>query len=199
MEQPCPFLPEKALLRDRMRELRRGHRVQTTPAGRDATAHALLAQLLRHPAWKNVRCPTLYCATVSEAPTHAIHAHCRQHNLLVHLPRVAPGGQLTLHRVAPEMPLVSGAHGIEEPPPDAPRITPCETDFILIPGLAFDFAGHRLGHGHGCYDKLLATFPAEIPRVALAFDWQVLPAIPSAPHDVPVHGIITPTRGLVPW
>lgn len=181
-----------------MRELCRVHCARTTPAGREAAARALLAQLLRHPAWKSIRRPVLYCATVSEAPTHAVHAHCLRHKLWVHLPRIAPDGRLTLHRVGPGTPLVSGAHGIVEPPPDAPGVAPCETDFVLVPGLAFDLSGRRLGHGRGCYDRLFATLPAGIPRIAFAYDWQILPAIPAAPHDVPVHGIVTPARGLVP-
>jgi 5-formyltetrahydrofolate cyclo-ligase len=66
-----------------------------------------------------------------------------------------------------------------------------QIDLIIVPGVAFDRDGSRLGHGLGYYDKLLARARPETLRVALAFDCQIFPTLPTAPHDVPMHVIVT--------
>lgn len=66
-----------------------------------------------------------------------------------------------------------------------------EIDLVLVPGLAFDRQGRRLGHGKGYYDKLLSRARAETTFVALAFDEQVLDAVPCEPHDVIMDYVVT--------
>ncbi len=66
-----------------------------------------------------------------------------------------------------------------------------QIDLAVVPGVAFDARGSRLGHGLGYYDKLLAEARPETSRVALAFECQMFPALPTAEHDVPVDVIIT--------
>ena len=66
-----------------------------------------------------------------------------------------------------------------------------EIDLIVMPGVAFDRNGHRLGHGGGYYDRFLKTMYSKIPRIALAFDFQILPKIPREIWDVPVDEIMT--------
>ncbi len=64
-------------------------------------------------------------------------------------------------------------------------------DWVLVPGVAFDVAGRRLGYGGGYYDRLLALLSPQAPRVAGAFDLQVVAAVPAAPHDLIVDVIAT--------
>ena len=64
-----------------------------------------------------------------------------------------------------------------------------ELDLVIVPGIAFDPAGHRLGYGAGFYDRFLAE--AAAPKIALAYGFQVVPDVPFAPHDVPMDQIIT--------
>lgn len=66
-----------------------------------------------------------------------------------------------------------------------------EIDLIIVPGVAFDRNGHRLGHGGGYYDRFLKTMNPKIPRIALAFDFQILPKIPREIWDMPVDRIVT--------
>lgn len=84
--------------------------------------------------------------------------------------------------------LQKGAYGILEPktikPADAADI-----DFVLIPGLAFDKHGNRMGFGKGYYDKLLCSTAAE--KTALCYEFQLFNAIPASSHDVPMNTIIT--------
>lgn len=72
------------------------------------------------------------------------------------------------------------------------RLDIAEIDLVLVPGMAFTRAGHRLGHGKGYYDRLLSRAREETTVVALAFDEQVLDEVPCEPHDVIMDYVITP-------
>ena len=85
----------------------------------------------------------------------------------------------------------TGHYGIQEPV--SPSILDTDSiDLIVVPGVAFDAKGHRLGRGGGYYDRLLDGFPGE--TTAVAFDFQILPAIPTHSHDMPVDAIATETK-----
>ncbi|MBY0586300.1 5-formyltetrahydrofolate cyclo-ligase [bacterium] len=71
------------------------------------------------------------------------------------------------------------------------KVDPKELDLVMVPGVAFDKRGGRMGHGKGYYDKLLEHVRPEVPLVALAFECQLFPEIPVAPHDVFMTKIIT--------
>ncbi|MBI3333767.1 MAG: 5-formyltetrahydrofolate cyclo-ligase [Candidatus Omnitrophica bacterium] len=70
-------------------------------------------------------------------------------------------------------------------------ISPLELDLVLVPGVAFDRAGRRLGRGGGYFDRFLTKVQPEIPRVGLAFKFQLLRQLPGEPHDQPVGRVIT--------
>jgi len=84
--------------------------------------------------------------------------------------------------------LAPGAFGIHEPPAEA-KCEDHEFDIIVVPGLAFDKAGHRLGRGGGFYDRLLKKLGGM--RIGLAFDEQVLEGVPNEAHDVLMDKIFT--------
>lgn len=71
-------------------------------------------------------------------------------------------------------------------------VRPQAVTAVLVPGLAFDQSGHRLGRGAGVYDRLLATLPSTALRIGLVHADRVIPALPREPHDVAMHAIITP-------
>ncbi|MDN5292831.1 MAG: 5-formyltetrahydrofolate cyclo-ligase [Eubacteriales bacterium] len=89
----------------------------------------------------------------------------------------------------------TGAWGIPEPKPEAIRpVPPQEIDLVLVPGVAFDEKGNRLGYGGGFYDRfLLQTGPGTV-FVALAFELQVRDQVYPEAHDQPVHYIVTEER-----
>jgi 5-formyltetrahydrofolate cyclo-ligase len=89
-----------------------------------------------------------------------------------------------------------GMYKILEPRPElrsAPekRVMPAELDLVMVPGVAFDRTGGRMGHGKGYYDKLLEHVRADAPLVALAFECQLFPEIPMQAHDIFMDKIIT--------
>jgi 5-formyltetrahydrofolate cyclo-ligase len=109
------------------------------------------------------------------------------------LPVVQGNGlPLAFRRWQPGDPLVEGRWGIREPKPSAAESDP---DVILVPLLAFDAAGHRLGYGGGFYDRTLAMARARKPVVAigLAYDCQEVPVIPRLDFDQRLDWVLTPS------
>jgi len=91
--------------------------------------------------------------------------------------------------------LVAGVWGIREPAERCPIVPPSAVDFLLVPGVAFTAAGERLGYGGGFYDRLLAGLKAKTPRIAAAFDLQIVELIPTGPSDQRVHLVVQPANG----
>jgi 5-formyltetrahydrofolate cyclo-ligase len=73
-----------------------------------------------------------------------------------------------------------------------------ELDLVVVPGVAFDAEGRRLGRGGGYYDATLALLPRGAARLGVAFEIQVVPAVPEEPHDVRLDGVVTEARVLFP-
>lgn len=87
--------------------------------------------------------------------------------------------------------LVPGPYGVLEPPPSSPWLDFERLDLVLVPGLAFDRRGRRLGRGRGHFDRLLARASSAC-RWGVAFDVQIVAEVPAEPHDINVHVLVTP-------
>jgi 5-formyltetrahydrofolate cyclo-ligase len=88
--------------------------------------------------------------------------------------------------------LAPGTFGIPEPVRTARRPVPARAvDLVFVPGLAFDRRGHRLGYGHGYFDRFLAKLPDATPTVGLAFRFQLLDRLPVSTHDRAVSRVLT--------
>ncbi|MGA2869912.1 MAG: 5-formyltetrahydrofolate cyclo-ligase, partial [Verrucomicrobiota bacterium] len=79
-----------------------------------------------------------------------------------------------------------------EPASSCPEIPLDKFNLILVPGMAFDLSGNRLGRGRGFYDQLLGT--AASIKCGVCYDGQLFPEIPSEPHDVKVDFVLTPSK-----
>lgn len=84
-----------------------------------------------------------------------------------------------------------GPFGIPQPGRAGRRIPLKKLDLVLMPGVAFDRRGHRLGRGGGYFDRLLARLPAAARRVGLAFEFQLLRELPVESHDLPACAVVT--------
>lgn len=91
----------------------------------------------------------------------------------------------------------TGPGGVREPSPEARRAERADIGVVLVPGAAFDLGCRRLGRGAGFYDRFLAKDEWPAPRVALAFEAQLMDQLPVEPHDVPVDAVVTESRVLV--
>ncbi len=93
-----------------------------------------------------------------------------------------------------------GAFGVLEPKRASRRmIPPTEADLVLVPGVAFDESGHRLGYGKGYYDRFLSTLSQSQSHavfIGLAYDFQIIKTIPHQESDVPLHKIVTEKRTI---
>jgi 5-formyltetrahydrofolate cyclo-ligase len=108
---------------------------------------------------------------------------------------VAEGTPLAFRRWVPDDPLDTGRYGISVPSPDADEMVP---DLVLVPMLAFDRQGHRLGYGGGYYDRTIARLRevGDVLAVGLAFSGQVRDELPVEPHDMHLDWIITESAAL---
>lgn len=99
---------------------------------------------------------------------------------------------LIWHSWQPKDPLIQGKYGILEPSAKAPIVTPETVDLILIPAVACDYNGYRLGYGGGFYDRLLNSPQwCNIPTVGIIFDFCLFPQLPCEPWDQKLRAICT--------
>jgi 5-formyltetrahydrofolate cyclo-ligase len=107
------------------------------------------------------------------------------------LPRCA-GKDLIWHVWQPSEPLRTGAYDILEPVPDSPVLTPDRVDLMLVPAVALDRQGYRLGYGGGYYDRLRANpVWSKIPTIGIAFDFAYIDTLPIDPWDLKLDAVCT--------
>jgi 5-formyltetrahydrofolate cyclo-ligase len=93
--------------------------------------------------------------------------------------------------------LEAGPRGLLQPTEPVRGVgTVARADVVLVPALAVDVSGNRLGRGGGSYDRVLARVGPQVPVIALLYDGELLPAVPVMPHDQPVRAVARPRHGL---
>ena len=132
----------------------------------------------------------LYAAKGSEVATDVIDARARALGLRVAYPRVEAGERRLAFAEATIGELVVARFGLREPRAEAPVVVLADIAAFVVPGVAFDRGGGRIGWGHGHYDATLAAAPAAV-RIGLAFECQVLDHVPRDPHDALLHHVVT--------
>jgi 5-formyltetrahydrofolate cyclo-ligase len=160
------------------------------------SGRAMIDHILATDQFHSARTVMGYWSIGSEIDTQPfLHAVLDQAKTLI-LPKInRPAGVLDLYQVTNlETDLQTGIWNIREPNPTIckPAIA-TQIDLILVPGVAFDRQGGRLGHGKGYYDKLLAQCP-QAYKIAAAFEAQVFDKVPTDPHDIPIDALITEPR-----
>ena len=158
---------------------------------RIAGDEALFRRFLALPQIESVRTVLLYHGMDTEPDTVRLLPPLWDIGKQVCLPRCLPGNQMEARLVQRDSTLVRHPYGMLEPGPDCPLIPPDQIDLVLVPGLAFDRSGGRLGRGGGYYDRLLAVSSGI--TAALCRDGLLMEAIPRLPHDLGVDLVITDT------
>ena len=208
---------ETARARADLRHTMRRLRAEQPPQLAQSRSAAAQQRLMDWPAWQQARSVALYVGVRGELATSDLLQAAWQAKKVVWLPRVrseAPGlmdfvacaspqqlrpgpmGLLepldSLPGVGPDGPAEANTHGLE---PGQPAGLPFAPDIALLPGVAFDLAGGRLGYGGGYYDRFLEK-SLNCPRVGLCFEFQLVPSLPLAPWDQRVNYICTEERIL---
>lgn len=130
----------------------------------------------------------------NEVDTRALIGTCLAQGKRVAVPVVMPSAKTMGHALIDGLDqLVVGPWGLVQPDPAAARWLPAKAwiDLVVVPGLAFDRRGHRIGRGGGYYDRFLAQ--VQTVKIGLCYDELVLDCIPGEPHDVPVDMVVAET------
>ena len=148
------------------------------------------------PEFISARTVIFYAAFRSEVWTQTLMEESLRDGKRVVLPKVnTEEHSLILYEVKNMDELTPGYMGIPEPPQmDERRVGIDDADLVVIPGAGFDCEGNRLGYGAGYYDALLSQRKKKSPVVALAYEEQIVDAIPAEQHDVKVDMIVTDKR-----
>ena len=188
-----------------LREAKRNVREQAlatrdalAPAERAAASEEIARRIAALPAFIAARAVLVTIPFRTEWDTRLLGERALAAGKLVASPRVDSAARmLSLHCVADlHADVAPGYRGIPEPLPHCALCVPEAIDFVLVPGVAFDVSGRRLGYGGGYYDRLLPLLPEAAPRVAGAFDAQLMPMVPAGPHDLVVDCIVTESRTI---
>ncbi len=183
----------KSELRDRVL----GYRNAMAPAERQRLSEQITARVLSTPAYGASRTVLAYSNFGSELATGGFAGAVLASGRTLVLPRVNRSTRrLDLYRVGDrDRELVAGSWGIVEPDPGrCEPVDPGQVDFVLVPGVAFDPAGARIGYGGGFYDKLFEACVALGRRpymLAPAFGCQIVDAVPLEAHDIRVDLVVT--------
>jgi 5-formyltetrahydrofolate cyclo-ligase len=183
----------KIALRDQLVTARRRYGLlELGEAGRAIAEHLLATPELRRAATV-----AAYVSRGREPGTGPLIDAVRDAGRHVILPVLLPDDDLDWVRYAGPDDLVAARRGLLHP--SGPRLGPdaiATADVVLVPALAVDRQGMRLGRGGGSYDRALARVPVNTFVCALLYDDELLDAVPCAPHDRPVTAVATPTRVL---
>jgi 5-formyltetrahydrofolate cyclo-ligase len=180
--------------KQRLRKQARAARTAIDAETSRAHAEAAAENLLGVPGLASARIVLAYAATPEELdPRPAVEALYALGSLVA-LPRIEGPGVLGAHLVEPDASLEAGPMGIAQPPGGAPRAEFESIDAVIVPGVAYDEEGRRLGYGGGYYDRLIPRLRPDCLLVGFAFDEQVLEALPAEEHDRRVDALVTPTR-----
>jgi 5-formyltetrahydrofolate cyclo-ligase len=131
----------------------------------------------------------VFSAFGTEVATDLLVARLRERGSRVLLP-VLEGGEIHMAEYGPGEALVETAYGPREPA-DRSRVRSADIDAVIVPGLAFDSAGNRIGYGRGYYDRFLVSLPPRVIRVGVCFSAQLVDAVPHGEGDEPVDLVVT--------
>lgn len=173
---------EKALLRRMIRE----QTCAMSQAELDASNVMIKEQLLNSAVYQKAKRLFLYYSTGREVDTHGILKDALRRDICVALPVTAPGGEMVFCRYTGT--LRQGLYDIPEPDSEE-ELEPFPGDLMLVPGIAFDVQGYRLGRGGGYYDRYLSRY--DIRKLGLCRQRFFLENIPKAWNDLPVDHVLT--------
>lgn len=173
-------------------ELRKNIKIQkghfTEQALREMSFLAI-SRLLQHPQLKAARTVMLYYSLPDEVDTHTLADTLLLGQRTIVLPQVTGEGTMQLRRYTGPASLAPGAYGIMEPTGSV-FADYASVDLAIVPGIAFDREGRRLGRGKGFYDRFLPLIPGAY-KIGLCFPFQIADCIPTDSHDIRMDEVVS--------
>jgi 5-formyltetrahydrofolate cyclo-ligase len=186
-----------------LRRILRARRAERSADDAEREARAIAAVGLELPRLRRASCVALYASIAGEPGTAALRAGLHELGVRVLLPVVGPDPARREMGWAEDVGDLVPGGPLGLPEPAGPRFGPDElarAEVVVVPALAVDTSGTRLGRGRGYYDAALRRVSRSASVLALVHDDELLDAggspIPAEPHDVPVAGILTPSRWM---
>lgn len=164
---------------------------------RKAHSHAIAEHLWQIPAFADSRAPFIYVHFRSEVETTDLISQCLAAAKEVSVPlTITEAKRLDPYRLTdPAQQLTSGYCNIPEPDPRKTDLfDPRRIDVVVLPGSVFDAKGGRLGYGGGYYDRFLTEQAPQALRIGIAYEIQVVEAVPLLPHDQQLDYLVTEER-----
>jgi 5-formyltetrahydrofolate cyclo-ligase len=171
------------------------HANRNAQPNKDELSRVICERLVSLPEYRQARTVLYYVDARSEVRTRDYLATALRHDKRIVVPYCV-AGELELFLLESMDELAVGMYRILEPRPElraqpGKRVSVEELDLIVVPGVAFDRRGARMGHGKGYYDRLLEHARPDTPLVALAFECQLFPEVPTEAHDVFMDRVLT--------
>jgi 5-formyltetrahydrofolate cyclo-ligase len=184
---------EKAVLR---KQLLKARSARNSDDRREA-ARKIRDALLSMPELQMAGTVAAYYSVGAEPDTRGLVYALWKRGTYVLLPLLKPDGDLDWASYEGPDSLIPGPRGLQEPQekPRGPEAI-ARADVVLVPALAVDHAGNRLGRGGGSFDRALARVGPLIPVIALLYDAELLGRLPAEPHDTPVRAVVRPDTGI---
>lgn len=159
-------------------------------------SHIIYEKLIKTKSYSESNYIMVYMDFRNEVETKEIIKHILKDSKIPVIPISIPATkELLLSKLTDFSHLQPGAYGILEPKKD--KISPCDPqliDLILVPGVAFDKSGYRLGYGAGYYDRFISSLKQPVYTIGLSFDLQIIDKVPIDSHDQKLDCIITETH-----
>jgi 5-formyltetrahydrofolate cyclo-ligase len=188
---------EFAARKHELRAARLAARREMTDADRAAAGRALRDAVLEDPPTQMAGTVAAYVSVGTEPATRALLFALWKRGSYVILPILKPDGDLDWASFEGPDSLVPRPNGLLEPGEPPRGVTAIRSaDLVIVPALAADQRGHRLGRGGGSYDRALALVGPAVPTIALLYDGELLDEIPAEAHDQPVRAVARPGHGI---
>jgi 5-formyltetrahydrofolate cyclo-ligase len=193
--------PEGGVLRSRKLALRRAlvaNRKRTDQPERDAAGRSIRDAVLSLPEIQMAGTVAAYLSVGTEPDTRGLVYALWKRGTYVLLPLLQPDDDLDWASYEGPASLAAGPRGLLEPT-ERPRGVNAVTsaDLVIVPALAVDRGGMRLGRGGGSYDRALARVGASVPTIALIYDDELLDEVPAGAFDQPVRMVAQPRQGII--
>jgi len=157
---------------------------------RNRKSKLITAKLLRNRIFKKAKIVMFYIAFGGEVNTAEMIREAQKIGKVICVPICRKDKEIMQPAILEDYAtLKKGPYGVYEPATEK-LVKPEDLDLVIVPGLAFDKKGNRLGRGKGYYDRFLGSLSDKTHSIGLAFDFQILPLIPTTTHDVSVKKLI---------